>query len=449
MKYPSIAWLFLLSVCCTVSSVCCSASAAEDTLSFNHDIRPILSDYCFACHGPDANHREADLRLDERDAAIDYGAIVPNETDASLLVERILSEDPDLIMPPPKGGKKLSDEQKQTLVRWIQQGANYQSHWSFEPVPETVSVPDAGGNWARNDIDRFIARTHDRKGLHPTPEVDRSTWLRRVSFDLTGLPPSVEELNAFAADQSDEAYEKVVDRLLNSDAYGERMANMWLDVARYADTFGYQNDVAMEVWPWRDWVIDAFNQNMPYDRFITEQIAGDLLPNATMNQRLATAFNRLHRQTNEGGSVPEEFRLTGISDRTTTAGTAFLGLTLECCRCHDHKFDPIAQRDFYRMSAYFADIDELGLYSHFTYSQPTPAMLLYQGQQQQQHQEAKAAVERARQRYDEVLRRAESDLRGRRDELSRELPKTRDAVLHLPLDGDEDGVANQGNSIQR
>ncbi|MCP4509934.1 MAG: DUF1549 domain-containing protein, partial [Fuerstiella sp.] len=258
---------------------------------------------------------------------------------------------------------------------------------------------------------------------------------------LTGLPPTLSELDDFLDDKSPEAYETVVDQLLLSRAYGERMANMWLDVARYADTFGYQSDVAMEVWPWRDWVIEAFNSNMPYDRFITEQIAGDLLPNATQNQRLATTFNRLHRQTNEGGSTPEEFRLTGINDRTTTAGTAFLGLTLECCRCHDHKFDPITQRDFYRLSAYFSDIDESGLYSHFTFSQPTPAMLLYQGQERETHDKARIDVGQAEDEYEQVLQAARSHWKLRPDALINALPEVRKPVLHMPLDGDAEGVA--------
>ena len=415
---------------------------ADETLSFNQDIQPILSEYCYACHGPDANHREADLRLDDRDAAVEYGAIVPKDPKSSYLVERILADDPDFIMPPPRGGKKLSADQKKKLVEWIEQGAAYQKHWAFESVPQAIPVPDAGKNWARNDIDRFVAKKLEQKKLTPSPEVDRATWLRRVTFDLTGLPPSLEELDAFLADRSDDAYENVVDRLLASDAYGERMANMWLDVARYADTFGYQNDVAMEVWPWRDWVIHAFNQNMPYDQFLTEQIAGDLLPNATQDQRLATTFNRLHRQTNEGGSVPEEFRLTGVADRTTTAATAFLGLTFECCRCHDHKFDPMTQRDFYQLSAYFSDIDELGLYSHFTFAQPTPAMLLYSETQRKQHTEAQAAVEEAKRQYEQVVGTARSHWKQHPNELITELPKVRKPVLHMPLDGKEDGVVD-------
>ncbi|MCC9599076.1 DUF1553 domain-containing protein [Stieleria sp. JC731] len=424
-----------------------SATAHGDSeLSFNRDVRPILSDFCYACHGPDANHREADLRLDDREAAIDYGAIVPGETDASLLIERIMTDDADMVMPPPKGGKKLSEKEKQILKRWIAEGATYEQHWAFAAVPASVPIPEidktpSGESWAINAIDHFVAKAHSEQSLSPNQPADRATWLRRVTFDLTGLPPTTDELDLFFNDDKDDAYERVVDRLLKSDAYGERMANMWLDVARYADTFGYQNDMPMEIWPWRDWVIDAFNQNMPYDQFLTEQIAGDLLPNATDDQKLATAFNRLHRQTNEGGSVPEEFRLTGIADRTTTAGTAFLALTFECSRCHDHKFDPIKQRDFYRLSAYFSDIDEFGLYSHFTRAQPSPAMLLFDSDDQRRsYQEAVHAVHVAQKSYDQAFESAKSDWMKRQSELSLDPPAVREAALHLPLDGDADGM---------
>ncbi|MCA9045044.1 MAG: DUF1553 domain-containing protein, partial [Planctomycetaceae bacterium] len=265
----------------------------------------------------------------------------------------------------------------------------------------------------------------------------------RVTFDLTGLPPTLDELEAFEKNETPEAYEKEVERLQRSPAYGERMANMWLDVARYADTFGYQSDVEMDVWPWRDWVIRAFNTNMPYDEFLTEQIAGDMLPNATQDSRLATTFNRLHRQTNEGGSVPEEFRIAGIADRTTTAGTAFLGLTLECCRCHDHKFDPITQRDFYQLSAYFSDIDELGVYAHFTRGRPTPAMLLYEGDQLEKHEALKSEVRLAVAEFQAAVAAASENWRKNPDELIKALPEPREAILHVPLEGDVEGVVGK------
>jgi hypothetical protein len=356
---------------------------------FNRDIRPILSDKCFKCHGPDKIARKADLRLDQREAAIAADAIVPGKPDQSLLIERIFSDDPKQVMPPANSGKSLTSKQKETLRRWIAAGADYQSHWSLIRVPKQVPVPDRndGSQWIRNPIDAFVLERLQAAKIEPAVEVSREKWLRRVSFDLTGLPPTLEEIDAFLADKSADAFETVVDRLLKSAAFGERMASDWLDVARYADTFGYQSDRDMHVWPWRDWVIRAFNDNLPYDQFILWQTAGDLLPSPTRDQYLATAFNRLHRQTNEGGSIEEEFRIAYIADRVNTNATAFLGLTFECARCHDHKFDPVSQADFYRVSAFFANIDEHGLYSHFTETAPTPALLLYEGDQEARHKE--------------------------------------------------------------
>lgn len=380
-------------------------SFANDPIEFNRDIRPILSDACFACHGPDKHSRQADLRLDDRDNAISLGAITPGNLDASSILERIVSDDPDLVMPPPKNGKSISPEQREKLKQWILQGAQYQPHWAFVPVNKQIIAPNLSrdsiakipqvkndtdaifNDWNKSPIDRFVLEKMIAQGLAPAPQADPLTWLRRVSLDLTGLPPSLPHIESILADPSETNRAQLVDQLLASDAYGQRMANLWLDVARYADTFGYQSDVNMDVWPWRDWVIEAFSKNLPYDQFITWQLAGDLLPNATQEQKLATTFNRLHRQTNEGGSIEEEFRQVYIADRTVTAGTAFLGLTLECSRCHDHKYDPIAQKDFYSLAAYFADIDEHGLYSHFTRATPTPALPLYTSDQAQKHQQ--------------------------------------------------------------
>ena len=433
---------------CFVVFVCLFATHAGDVfgeqpLSFNADIRSILSDKCFACHGPDAEERAADLRLDQRASAIKYGAVVAGEPGESLLVDRIFSDDPDLIMPPPESHKTLTDAEKTLLKDWIRQGAEYQKHWSFEPLPKSIAVPPVLNNWPSRTLDAFVAKSHRKKSLTPAAEADRSTWLRRVTYDLTGLPPTLAELDGFESDEAADAYEKVVDRLLDSPAYGERMAVMWLDVARYADTFGYQNDIAMEVWPWRQWVIDAFNRNMPYDQFVTEQIAGDLIPDATVQQRLATTFSRLHRQTNEGGSVAEEFRLTGINDRTTTAGTAFLGLTMECCRCHDHKFDPLAQEDFYALSAYFSDIDEFGLYAHFTFSAPTPALLLYEGDQKEKHLAVKKAVAAAEANLQSTIQLASKRWNSNNRESNQTLPEPRRSKFHLQLDGDAEGVVGK------
>lgn len=415
---------------------------AQDQTSFNQDIRPLLSEYCFACHGPDSEHRAADLRLDIREAAIDYGAFVPGAPDESLVVERITSEDPDLRMPPGDHGKQLTREQQSLLTRWIKEGAVYEKHWAFQPIPAQVELPSVDGDWARRDMDSFVARRLQERGLKSAVEAERSVWLRRVSLDLTGLPPTLKQREEFLADDSAEAYDKVVDRLLNSPQYAERMATMWMDVARYADTFGYQNDVEMNVWPWRDWVIQAFTENLPYDQFIVQQLAGDRLPNATPETRLATTFNRLHRQTNEGGSVPEEFRLTGIADRTTTMGTAFLGLTLECCRCHDHKFDPMSQREFYQLSAFFADIDELGLYSHFTQAVPTPSLLLYQDGQELEHQHLLQNRADAEKHYHTVqqqvlLEWADKDVSGEVDQSITAKP-----VFEMALNGDQSGVVD-------
>lgn len=356
---------------------------------FNRDIRPILSDMCFKCHGPDKLARKADLRLDQREMAIQAEAIVPGKPEESLLIERIFSDDPKQAMPPPGSGKSLTATQKETLRTWITSGAEYQSHWSFIPVPKQVPVPAPkdGSKWVRNPIDAFVLDRLVAAKIEPAIETSREKWLRRASFDLTGLPPTLAELDAFLADASPDAYELAADRLLKSPAFGERMASDWLDAARYADTFGYQTDRDMHVWPWRDWVIRAFNDNLAYDQFIVWQTAGDLFPHPTRDQYLATAFNRLHRQTAEGGSIEEEFRIAYVADRVNTNAGAFLGLTFECARCHDHKFDPISQADFYRLSAFYANIDEHGLYSHFTETAPTPALLLYEGDQEARHRE--------------------------------------------------------------
>jgi hypothetical protein len=347
-----------------------------EVVQFNRDIRPILSENCFQCHGPDAKHRDADLRLDLRESAIAKGnhgpVIMPGQSASSELITRITSADDDLKMPPHESGRKLTAEQIELLGRWIEQGAKYEEHWSLI-VPQHAALPatkDAA--WPRNAIDNFVLARLEREGKRPSPEATKSTWLRRVSFDLTGLPPTVQELDHFLADESPTAYEKVVDRLLASDRYGERMAMHWLDLARYADTNGYNNDEERTQWLWRDWVIDAFNQNMPYDQFVTQQLAGDLLPEATVSQRIATAFNRNHVFTTEGGIIEEEYRVEYVADRVHTTATVFLGLSLQCARCHDHKFDPLSQRDYYRFFAYFNNLDERTVgYNQARVSAPT------------------------------------------------------------------------------
>ncbi|MEX2286126.1 MAG: DUF1553 domain-containing protein [Planctomycetaceae bacterium] len=342
-----------------------AASAAEpDAVQFDRDIRPILSDVCYQCHGPDAKKRKGELRLDvEDDVFTDRDGnvpVVPGNLDKSELYQRIVSQDDDLRMPPPTADKKLAPQQIELIRRWIEQGAKWQKHWSFitpvaPPLPN-VSRPE----WVRNPIDAFVLARLDREGLIPSAEADKSTLIRRVTLDLTGLPPTPAEVDAFLADDSADAYHKLVDRLLMSDRYGERMASPWLDAARYADTNGYQSDGERFMWRWRDWVIEAFNDNMPYDQFTIEQLAGDLLPGATLEQRIATGFNRNHRGNGEGGIIPEEYAVEYVVDRVETTSTVWLGLTMGCSRCHEHKYDPIAQEDFYRFFAFFNNVPENG-----------------------------------------------------------------------------------------
>lgn len=333
---------------------------ADDEVRFNRDIRPILSEKCLLCHGPDASHRKADLRLDVEMSAT-ASAIVPGKPDASELVARITSNDPETKMPPPGSGKELTKAQVDLLTRWIAQGAKYEAHWSFIP-PTRPAVPEVtGDDRVRNPIDQFVLKRLRAEGMTSADPADRYTLIRRASLDLTGLPPSVEDVQAFVADRSEDAWEKVIDRLLESDRYGEHMARYWLDAARYADTNGYQYDLEREQWVWRDWVINAFNSNMPFDQFTVEQIAGDLLSDATDQQRLATAFHRNHPITIEGGVIDEEYRTEYVVDRVVTTSTVWLGLTMTCGRCHDHKYDPITQKEFYQFFAFFNQVPERGL----------------------------------------------------------------------------------------
>ncbi|VTR95171.1 cytochrome c : Uncharacterized protein OS=Pedosphaera parvula (strain Ellin514) GN=Cflav_PD0952 PE=4 SV=1: PSCyt1: PSCyt2: Laminin_G_3: PSD1 [Gemmata massiliana] len=374
------------------------AQAVEPTpVDFSRDVLPVLSDYCFQCHGPDANSRKAKLRLDDKASPFDRGVIVPGKPKESSLVERITSTDPDSVMPPPSLKRKLSAQQIDALTRWVEQGAKWSTHWAFDPVTKP-EVPIGLKNPQRvtNPIDAFVLSRLAREGLNPAAPADKERLLRRVTFDLTGLPPTIAEIDAFLKDDAPNAYEKVVDRLLASPRYGERMAGEWLDIARFADTHGYQMDRARPVWPYRDWVISAYNRNLPFNDFVTWQLAGDLVPNATKDQRLATAFNRLHMQNEEGGIVEEEFRVAYVNDRTTTFGTAFLGLTLECSRCHDHKFDPVSQKDYYSLFAFFQNIDESGQTSYFTAATPVPALLLTTDSQDTKLAELRAAVETKR-----------------------------------------------------
>ena len=330
-----------------------------DEIDFAKDIRPILSDACYTCHGPDPEARETELRLDHRESALKSKVLSSGE-----MLKRLTSNDRDERMPPVDSNRVLSDVDRAKLTDWLKAGARWPEddrHWAFIPAvrPELPIVKDV--HWSKNEIDRFVLSRLERSTLQPSKAADKATLLRRVTFDLTGLPPTIEELDTFLADESEQAYEKVVDRLLASERYGEHMALDWLEASRYADTDGYQNDRLRYMWVWRDWLISALNENMPFDQFVTEQMAGDLLPDRNFYTQVATGFNRNHRINSEGGSIPDEWIVEYVADRVETMGTMFLGLTMTCSRCHDHKYDPITQRDFYSLFAFFNNIAEAGL----------------------------------------------------------------------------------------
>lgn len=337
-------------------------------VDYNFHIRPVLSDKCFSCHGPDKNAREADLRLDTEEGAYKAlketegaHAIVPGHPELSEAYRRITSTDATIQMPPVSSNLTLTDYEVRLIERWIRQGAEYKPHWAFV-APEKMEVPEVDDDtWPTNEIDYFVQAQMERKGLKPNPEADKARLLRRVSLDLTGLPPTEEQLASFLANEAPDAYERAVDGLLASAAYGERMAMHWLDLARYADSYGYQDDDIRTQWPWRDWVIHAFNQNMPYDRFVTWQLAGDILPNATKEQLLASAFNRNHKITEEGGVIEEEYRVAYAVDKTNTFSKGILGITMECAQCHDHKYDPFTQKNYFQLYAFFNNSSEKGL----------------------------------------------------------------------------------------
>lgn len=348
-----------------------AAAPAAEKISFSTQVLPILSNNCFACHGPDSQNQTSPFRLDTEEHSRANLAkegeparrgVVPGKPEESLLLQRVVTTDPHEIMPPPYAKKPaLTGEQIATLTEWIRQGAAYEPHWSFV-APVKPPVPEVRDNaWPRTPIDNFVLAKLESKGIAPSPEADKETLVRRVHMDLLGLPPTPEEIDAYLADPSDQAYEKMVDRALASPHYGERMAIDWLDIARYGDSNAIHHEMIRTSWPWRDWVINAFNKNMPYDQFITEQLAGDLLPNPTLDQKVATSFNRNHGINNEGGAIPEEWLIEYAVDRVSTYGTAVLGMTISCARCHDHKYDPITQDDFFSLMAYFNSINEKGL----------------------------------------------------------------------------------------
>jgi hypothetical protein len=362
---------------------------APPPVRFGRDVLPILSENCFQCHGPDEKARKAKLRLDTRDGVLKV--VTPRKSDESKLILRVTADPDTGVMPPPKTNRKLTAAQKETLRRWVDEGAEWGKHWGYEAPARPDLPPVKNKAWARNDIDAFVLARLGAEGLSPSPEAAKETLIRRVTLDLTGLPPTPAEVDAFLGDTSADAYEKVVDRLLKSPRYGERMAADWLDAARYADTNGYQNDFARTMWPWRDWVIQALSRNQPFDQFTVDQIAGDLLPNPTLEQRIATGFNRNNRTVTEAGSIDEEWRVENAVDRVETTATVFLGLTMGCARCHDHKFDPISQREFYQFYAFFNSVNEKGVYTEQRGNVP-PLIVLPSAEDKERLKQLDAAV---------------------------------------------------------
>jgi hypothetical protein len=423
-------------------------TGARETVEFNRDIRPLLSDRCYTCHGPDQARRRTKLRFDvEADAKQDLGgrfAIVPGDAAKSEVIRRITAEDPARRMPPVSSGRTLTPSEINLIERWIEQGAKWEKHWSFIP-PRRAPLPEISNRaWPRNEIDFFVLKRLEQEGLGPAPEADRAALIRRVSLDLTGLPPTPAEVDAFVNDKSRDAYDKVVDRLLASKRYGERMAAQWLDAARYADTNGYQTDAERYMWRWRDWVIDAFNRNLSFDQFALQQVAGDMLPRPTLDQKIATGFNRNHRGNGEGGIIPEEYAVEYVVDRVETTSTVFMGLTLGCARCHDHKYDPFTQKEFYQLFAYFNNIPERGKANK--YGNSAPMIQAPTVAQQAQLAEIDRELAAAEKRFEGL--RAESASAQRRWEaaLDTSVPlhwsMPQDLVGYFPLDTD---VANQAS----
>ncbi|MDG1896087.1 MAG: PSD1 and planctomycete cytochrome C domain-containing protein, partial [Fuerstiella sp.] len=357
-----------LRLCSALLAIVVSGnSVGADAPDFNRNVRPILSDRCFACHGPDAAHREADLRLDDigsltrdRDG---YKVVTPGAPGASELINRITSDDPDLKMPPPDLGKDLTGEEIETLRKWIDGGAEVKAHWAYVPAANQPAPNSKRIFWASNWIDKFVLSRLERENLAPSADADAVTLLRRLYFDLTGLPPKPEDVAEFIADPSDDEFEQFVDQLLASDAHAERLAMYWLDLVRYADTVGYHGDQDHRITPYRDWVIDAFSTNMPLDQFAREQLAGDLLPDSSVDQKIASGYNRLLQTSHEGGVQPKEYLAIYAADRVRNVSAVWMGATVGCAQCHDHKFDPYTAKDFYSLAAFFADLDEA---QHFT-----------------------------------------------------------------------------------
>ncbi len=387
--FDKLKYLFFLAILCASCQNDPSPIHANgsfdlpDLVDYNFHVRPILSDKCFACHGPDMDSQKGDLRLDQPDAAYQPlvnsrgHAIVPGKPQKSQAYLRMITDDPEQIMPPPESHLSLTDEEIALIAKWIEQGAEYKPHWAFVK-PKIVEPPTdlSDMSWPKSEIDQYVLATLDDHGLSPADRATKETLIRRVSFDLTGLPPTLAEIDTYIADDREDAYERLVDRLLSSPAYGERMAADWMDVARYADSDGYLDDKHRDFHPYRNWVIGAFNDNMPYDQFITYQMAGDMMPGATKESTLATAFNRLHKKNSEAGIVYEEYRVEYVADRTNTLGKGILGLSMECARCHDHKYDPISQKNYFELFAFFNSTHEMGSPVYGPDQVPGPAMLL-------------------------------------------------------------------------
>ncbi|MBC8116713.1 MAG: DUF1549 domain-containing protein [Candidatus Saccharimonas sp.] len=366
----------VVSAVCFVAQSVAFIHAADRKIEFNRDVRPILSNNCYLCHGPDKNQLQAGLRLDQRDSAVGklesgHTAIVPNDISAGELVKRITSANPDEQMPPKASGKSLTPADIETLKLWVAQGAEYQGHWSFLAAVRRDPPATKFTNNVRNDIDRFVLAKLEQVGIEPSGEADKITLIRRATLDLTGLPPTPAEVDAFLADASPEAYERVVDRLLQSPRYGEHQGRIWLDAARYGDTHGLHLDNERSLWPYREYVINAFNQNKPFDQFTIEQLAGDQIPNATVEHKIASGFNRCNVTTSEGGSINDEVLVRYAVDRTEALSTVFLGLTLQCAVCHSHKFDPVTQKEFYSLYSYFYSMSDAAMDGNALLPAPT------------------------------------------------------------------------------
>ncbi len=443
--FVSISSLCLIAACQSPVPDEIQAASADipDVVDYSLHVKPILSDRCFACHGPDNNTREAGLRLDTKDGA--YAALQNDKNKFALkaghlkkseVFHRIISEDPDLMMPPPESNLSLTDKEKAIIVRWIEQGAEYKPHWAFVK-PEKLNLPKVKDKlWPQNEIDYFVLRKLEKQGMEPNPKANKTTLIRRLYFDLTGLPPTPEQVAFFVKDTHADAYEQLVDRLLKTPEHAERMAMEWMDVSRYADSHGFHADGLRHMWPWRDWVISAFAKNLPYDQFITWQTAGDLLPNATREQMIATGFNRNHPINSEAGVVPEEFRVEAVLDRANTTARAFLALSFECARCHDHKFDPISQKEYFQFSAFFNNVDELGVISNDGNSGPLLKLT---------NEVAETKLDSIHHLIKEVTARQESLVQkaGKHSNLQPNLKKG--LLAHLPLDATRDEAINLAN----